>query len=89
MHKKEAAYLFGILANEDNVKISKFLYNQGELSFLDLKMIIGSDDITLNNNLNTLIEANLVIKDGDTYKANIVLYDELLEFIKTPCGCMR
>lgn len=89
MHKKEAAYLFGILSNEDAVKISKFLYNQGELSFLDLKMIIGCDDFTLNDTLNKMIDANLVIKDKDVYKSNIVLYDELLAFIKTPCGCMH
>ncbi len=87
MHKDEAAAGFLILSDPSRVKITKFLYLRGELSFDDLLAITGDEEKTLIDSLKMMENGSLIGKDGDMYKINRQYVDELLDFIRTPCGC--
>lgn len=87
MHKDEAAAKFLILSDSSRVKIAKFLYLRDELSFDDLLAITGDDEKTLGDSLKIMEEGSLIRKEGDMYRINREYVDELLDFIRTPCGC--
>ncbi len=87
MHKDEASQGFTILSNPSRVKIAKFLYVRGDLSYDDLVYIIGDSEDELIQSLNIMEQGNLIIKKGNMYSINKEYVDELLDFIRTPCGC--
>ncbi len=88
MHKDEASNGFKILSNPDNVKISKMLYTNGNLSYDDLLIMIGSTEEELKDSLKLMEKGNLIRKlDDEVYSINKEYIDELLDFIRTPCGC--
>ena len=89
MHKKEASELFKVLGKEDRLKITKIIYNLGNLTLSELLQIIGCDNAELANSLNILIGVDLVSYDGNEYSCNKDHLNELLSFIVTPCGCTR
>ncbi len=87
MHKDEASAGFAILSNPNRVKIAKFLYVNGTLSYDDLLYITG-DEAELNGSLRLMEEGSLIKKSGDNaYSINKEYVDSLLDFIRTPCGC--
>ena len=43
----------------------------------------------LENNLKVLLENNLLLKKENGYICNKEKVDELMNFITTPCGCMK
>ena len=87
MHKDEAAYEFSLLGNPHRVKITKFLYVNGELSFENLLNITGVDEKELEEHLKLMIEGELIVKKGNLYSANKSYIDDLMNFVRTPCGC--
>ena len=88
MHKPEAARLFLLLGDEDRVKIIKMLYIRKELTKDILLMMIGSEEDKLTKDLSLLKESQLIISNDDfNYSINKELVDELMEFVRTPCGC--
>lgn len=89
MHKEEASQLFGTLSDPNRVKITKMLYNKGELSLLELNGIMNIGNEQLIDELELLIKSNLITKENDKYKCNKTLVLELMNFITTPCGCMK
>ncbi len=87
MHKDEASAGFAILSNPNRVKIAKFLYVNGTLSYDDLLYITGDED-ELNESLRLMEEGSLINRSGDrSYSINKEYVDSLLDFIRTPCGC--
>lgn len=89
MHKDEASQGFLILSNPSRVKIAKFLYTKGDLSYDDLLYITGDSKEELNDSLKMMEEGSLIIKNDDSYAINKEYVDSLLDFIRTPCGCMH
>lgn len=89
MHKDEAALGFKALSDGYRVKIVKKLYNKGSMDFNALISEIGIDEIKLNDALAILLESNLITLENNIYSANKEYINILLDFIKTPCGCMR
>jgi predicted transcriptional regulator len=87
MHKDEASQGFTILSNSSRVKIAKFLYVRGDLSYDDLLFTIGDSEDELKESLDIMEKGNLIIKKGNMYSINKEYIDELLDFIRTPCGC--
>ncbi|MBP3713040.1 MAG: hypothetical protein J6I69_00495 [Bacilli bacterium] len=88
MHKDEAAYLFGILGDSVIVKIIKFLYVKGPLSFNDLGVVSDLNEMKLNATLDKLCLASLVLRtETEMYRVNKKKVDELMEFVRTPCEC--
>ncbi len=87
MHKDEASAGFAILSNPNRVKIAKFLYVNGTLSYDDLLYITG-DEGELNASLRLMEEGSLIVKnDANSYSINKDYVDSLLDFIRTQCGC--
>ncbi len=89
MHKDEAALGFKALSDGIRVKIVKKLYNKGSMDFNTLILENGIDEIKMKEALAILLDSNLVILDNNIYSANKDYINTLLDFIKTPCGCMR
>lgn len=89
MHKKEASILFGVLANENAVKMAKMLYNIGPMNYDSLFNIIGASKEEFEANLDNLIKNELVNKNDDVYAINQELLETLLGFITTPCKCSK
>ena len=89
MHKDDASYLFGVLADENSVKMAKMLYNKGDMDYDTLKAMVGCDLMSFNKSLTSMLESNLVISNNDVYSINRKLLDTLLKFIVTPCGCTK
>lgn len=89
MHKEEASQLFGTLSDPNRVKITKMLYNKGELSLLELNGIMNIGNEQLINEVEVLIKSDLITKENDKYKCNETLVLELMSFITTPCGCIK
>ncbi len=89
MHKDEAAYEFAILANPDRVKIAKFLYVKGDLSYEDLLAVTGVSKEELDEHIKAMVEGDLILKKDDLYSANKPYIDDLMEFVRTPCGCCK
>lgn len=87
MHKDEAAYGYQILGNPDRVKITKFLYVRGDMSKDELASISSCSLEELEAHLLLMEEANLIIKNGETYSANKEYIDTLMDFVRVPCGC--
>lgn len=88
MHKDEASIGFKILSDSNRVKIAKFLYTKGDLSFDDLLCISGYEENELKASLQLMIDNSLINKkDDNMYSINKEYVDTLLDFIRTPCGC--
>lgn len=87
MHKQEASYLFSLLSDGDRVKIIKVLYNNDEVPYAKFNQIVDCDKNTLDTHLSLLVEGNLLVCNQSIYKCNKELVDELMEFVKKPCGC--
>lgn len=90
MHKDEAAAGFSALSDSMRVKIVKFLYvKRDKMSYDELSEITGKDKADLDADIALLLERGLIIKNGDCYSDNKEYVDSLLDFIRTPCGCMH
>lgn len=89
MHKYEAACGFEALSDPYRVKIIKKLYNKGPMDFNTLLNEIGIEKEKLMEALAILLGTQLITDDFYIYKANKNYIDTLLDFIKTPCECMR
>lgn len=87
MHKDEAASGFAILSNPSRVKIAKFLYMKGTLSFDDLLYVTGDSEEELKESLQLMEDGCLLAKNGDSYSINKEYVDLLMDFVRTPCGC--
>ncbi len=87
MHKDEAASGFEILSNPSRVKITKFLYMKGTLSFDDLLYVTGDSEEELKESLQLMEDGCLLTKNGDSYSINKEYVDSLMDFVRTPCGC--
>ena len=89
MHKQEASELFSTLGNPDRVKMMNFLYNNDIVYTLPmLENLVDSLD-ELGDNLKILLENNLLLKKENGYVCNKEKIEELMNFIITPCGCMK
>ena len=89
MHKQEASELFLVLGNQDRIKIMKFLYNNDIIYTLPMLENLVEFLEELENNLKVLLENNLLLKKENGYICNKEKVDELMNFITTPCGCMK
>lgn len=88
MHKQEASYLFSILSNGERVKILKFLYNNKIVYTFDMiKAFVDLNEEELKSSLDLLLNNNLILSKDNGYMANYQFIDELMDFIRTPCGC--
>lgn len=88
MHKQEASYLFSILSNGERVKILKFLYNNKIVySFDMIKAFVDLNEEELKSSLDLLLDNNLILSKDNGYMANYQFIGELMDFIRTPCGC--
>ena len=88
MHKQEASYLFSILSNGERVKILKFLYNNKIVySFDMIKAFVDLNEEELKSSLDLLLDNNLILSKDNGYMANYQFIDELMDFIRTACGC--
>lgn len=88
MHKDEASQGFAILSDSNRVKIAKFLYTKGDMSYDDLLFITGYTNDELDESLELMINGSLIVKNDDNmYSINKEYIDTLLDFIRTPCGC--
>ncbi len=88
MHKDEAAKGFFVLGQPDRVKIIKMLYNRGSLTFVQLLSLIGCSEEELKQHLDVLIQNGFVSQNG-SYSVQKDYVDELLDFLRTPCGCSK
>lgn len=88
MHKQEASILFRALSNPNSVKVAKMLYNKGNLSNNELKLIMNIDEKSYNLALKELSDVNLIFVN-EMVELNKPLLEQLLSFITTPCGCMK
>lgn len=89
MHKDDASYLFGILADENAVKMAKMLYNKGDMDIDMLFKATGCGLVDFNKALTSMLEGELVLLNDTSYSINRPLLDTLLKFIVTPCGCVH
>ncbi len=90
MHKDEAAAGFSVLSDSMRVKMVKFLYvKMDKMSYDELSQITGKDKEELDDDIALLLERGFITKNGEYYSANKEYIDSLLDFIRTPCGCMH
>lgn len=90
MHKLEASELFLLLGNPDRVKIVKFLYNSDVIYSLEMiNNLVDCNQEELINHLNLLLDKEILIKKENGYICNKSKVYELMNFVLTPCGCMK
>ena len=89
MHKQEASILFGVLSDEDRLKMMKFLCVKGNMGVNDLLTLVNSEEKKFDKDLSILLCNNLVSTNEGLLVANIDLVNELMNFITTPCKCMK
>lgn len=90
MHKDEAAAGFSVLSDSMRVKMVKFLYvKMDKMSYDELSQITGKNKEELDDDIALLLERGFITKNGEYYSANKEYIDSLLDFIRTPCGCMH
>ncbi len=90
MHKDEAAAGFSVLSDSMRVKMVKFLYvKMDKMNYDELSQITGKDKEELDDDIALLLERGFITKNGEYYSANKEYIDSLLDFIRTPCGCMH
>lgn len=89
MHKQEASILFGVLSDEDRLKMMKVLCVKGNMGVNDLLTLVNSEEKKFDKDLSILLCNNLVSTNEGLLVANIDLVTELMSFITTPCKCMK
>ncbi len=90
MHKDDAAAGFSVLSDSMRVKMVKFLYvKMDKMSYDELSQITGKNKEELDDDIALLLERGFITKNGEYYSANKEYIDSLLDFIRTPCGCMH
>ena len=52
-----------------------------------IKAFVDLNEEELKSSLDLLLDNNLILSKDNGYMANYQFIDELMDFIRTPCGC--
>ena len=85
MDRFEAAKLFGLLSDADQLKIAKMTYNHGVMSLSELAERLSIEESETLTKVTSLIEGDVIKTVDGGYCANIPLLDELMGFLAHRC----
>ena len=86
MNRFEAAQIFGLLSDADQLKIVKMAYNHGIVTLNGIVEKMGIGENEAMQKIMTLVGGNLLVVASDGYAANKPLLEEAMGFLNHACG---
>ena len=86
MNRFEAAQIFGLLSDADQLKIVKMADNHGIVTLNGIVEKMGIGENEAMQKIMTLVGGNLLVVASDGYAANKALLEEAMGFLNHACG---
>ncbi len=86
MNRFEAAQIFGLLSDADQLKIVKMAYNHGIVTLNGIVEKMGIGENEAMQKIMALVGGNLLVVASDGYAANKPLLEEAMGFLNHACG---